>query len=55
MMINELLDHIKHNGVAGTGIFVELCAAPDKVPFYEKLGFDYDEDKCMKMMCRAVK
>lgn len=20
--------------------FVELCAMPDKIPFYEKLGFD---------------
>ena len=55
MMINELLDFIKHNGIDGTGIFVELCAAPDKVPFYEKLGFDYNDARRMKMMCAAEK
>ena len=55
MMINELLDFIKRNGVSGTGIFVELCAAPDKVPFYEKLGFDHNDAIRMKMMCVAEK
>ena len=55
MMINELLDFIKHNGIDSTGIFVELCAAPDKVPFYEKLGFDYNDARRMKMMCAAEK
>ena len=55
MMINELLDFVKHNGIDGTDIFVELCAAPDKVPFYEKLGFDYNDARRMKMMCTAEK
>ena len=36
LLINELLDFIKSNGISGTQIFVELCAMPDKIPFYEK-------------------
>ncbi len=35
LLINELLKFIKENGVSNTEIFVELCAVPDKVPFYE--------------------
>ena len=31
----------------------ELCAAPENVPFYEKLGFDWDEAKRMKRMYRV--
>ncbi len=38
-LINELMKFIRENGVSGTDIFVELCAMPDKIPFYEKLGF----------------
>ncbi len=53
LLINELLDFVKKNGVSGTDIFVELCAVPDKVPFYEKLGFDFNDAKRLKMMCRA--
>ncbi len=43
MLINELMKFVNDNGVKGTAIFVELCAAPDKIPFYEKLGFDSNE------------
>ena len=53
LLINELLDFVKKNGISGTDIFVELCAVPDKVPFYEKLGFDFNDAKRLKMMCRA--
>ena len=53
LLINELLDFVKKNGVSGTDRFVELCAVPDKVPFYEKLGFDFNDAKRLKMMCRA--
>lgn len=53
LLINELLDFVKKNGVSGTDIFVELCAVPDKVPFYEKLGFDFNDAKRLKMMCSA--
>ncbi len=53
LLINELLDFVKENGISSTDIFVELCAVPDKVPFYEKLGFDFNDAKRLKMMCRA--
>ncbi|MBQ3918173.1 MAG: GNAT family N-acetyltransferase [Oscillospiraceae bacterium] len=43
MMIDELLAFIKENGVRGTDIAVELCAMPDKIPFYEKFGFAANE------------
>ena len=53
LLINELLKFIRENGVSGTDIFVELCAVPDKVPFYEKFGFDANDGKRLKMMCRV--
>ena len=49
MLINELLKFVNDNGVSGTDIFVELCAVPDKIPFYEKFGFDSNEAKRLKM------
>lgn len=42
-LINEILSFAGENGVSGTDIFVELCAVPDKIPFYEKLGFKSNE------------
>ena len=50
MLINELLSFINDNGIKVTHIFVELCAEPDKIPFYEKFGFDSNEAQRMKMM-----
>ena len=50
ILISELLKFVNDNGVNGTGIFVELCAEPDKTPFYEKFGFDSNEAKRLKMM-----
>ena len=50
MLIDELLHFIQAHGVPGTAIFVELCAAPDKMPFYEKFGFDHNEAQRLKMM-----
>ena len=26
---------VNDNGINGTGVFVELCAMPDKMPFYQ--------------------
>jgi len=43
MMINELLKFADKNGINGTGIYIELCAMPDKMPFYQKLGFSSNE------------
>ena len=50
LLINEPLKFVNDNGIRGTGIFVELCAMPDKMPFYEKLGFDTNEAQRLKMM-----
>lgn len=50
MLIDELLGFINDHGVRGTDIFVELCAMPDKMPFYEKFGFDTNEAQRMKIM-----
>lgn len=51
MLIEELKKFIQENGIKGTGVFVELCAAPDKIPFYEKFGFSANEAQRLKMMC----
>ncbi len=53
MLIGELLKFVNDNSVKGTGVFVELCAVPDKIPFYEKLGFDSNEAQRLKMMYEA--
>ena len=53
LLINELLKFVNNNGISGTGIFVELCAMPDKMPFYEKFGFEANEAQRLKMMSRV--
>ena len=53
MLIDELLNFIKGNGVSGTDIFVELCAMPDKIPFYEKFGFSANEAQRLRKMYRV--
>lgn len=53
MLIDELLTFVHDHGIKGTEIFVELCAMPDKMPFYEKLGFDTNEAQRLKMMYRV--
>ena len=50
MLINELLEFVNSNGIRDTSIFVELCAMPDKIPFYEIFGFDTNEAQRLKMM-----
>lgn len=52
MLITELLKFINDNGVSGTEIFVELCAMPDKIPFYEKFGFDSNEAQRLKLFIK---
>jgi ribosomal protein S18 acetylase RimI-like enzyme len=52
-MISELLKFINDNGVPGTEIFVELCAMPDKIPFYEKFGFSANEAQRLRIMHRV--
>lgn len=53
MLIDELLKYINDNGVQGTEIFVELCAMPDKIPFYERFGFSANEAQRLKIMHRV--
>ena len=50
LLINELLNFIKSNGISDTEIFVELCAMPDKIPFYEKFGFSANEAQRLRIM-----
>lgn len=52
-LINELMKFIRENGVVGTNIFVELCAMPDKIPFYERFGFSANEAQRLRLFCRA--
>lgn len=54
MLINELLKFINDNGVKGTDVFVELCAVPDKIPFYEKFGFEANEAQRLKIFQHIV-
>lgn len=53
LLINELLGFIAKNGIPGTEIFVELCAMPDKIPFYEKFGFSANEAQRLRMMLKV--
>ena len=53
MLINVLLQFINDNGIPGTEIFVELCAMPDKIPFYEKFGFSANEAQRLRIMHRV--
>ncbi|MBQ8246071.1 MAG: GNAT family N-acetyltransferase [Lachnospiraceae bacterium] len=50
LLINELLKYINDNGIANTNIAVELCAMPDKIPFYQKFGFDSNEAQRLRIM-----
>ncbi|MGN0632928.1 MAG: hypothetical protein ACI4JW_03580 [Oscillospiraceae bacterium] len=54
MLIDELLNFINKNGVSGTDIFAELCAMPDKIPFYEKFGFAAIEAQRLRKMYRVL-
>ena len=50
LLIDELLKYVEEIGVSGTGICGELCAMPDKIPFYQKFGVDANEAQRLKMM-----
>ena len=53
MLMNELLGFIRSHGVPDTEIFTELCAMPDKIPFYEKFGFAANEAQRLRIMLRT--
>ena len=52
-LINEITRFVKENGVIDTEIFVGLCAVPDKMPFYEKLGFKSNQAQRMFLYQRV--
>ena len=53
LLINEILQFINDHGVEGTDIFVELCAMPDKIPFYGKFGFSANEAQRLRLFHRV--
>ena len=53
-MISEILKFINDHGIPGTDIFVELCAMPDKIPFYEKFGFSANEAQRLRKYLRVT-
>lgn len=53
LLMGEILQFINDHGVEGTDIFVELCAMPDKIPFYEKFGFSANEAQRLRI-CHRV-
>ena len=53
IVANEILQFINDHGVEGTEIFVELCAMPDKIPFYEKFGFSANEAQRLRLFHRV--
>lgn len=50
MLMDELIKYINNHGVKDTDIFVELCAMPDKIPFYERFGFSANEAQRLRIM-----
>ena len=50
LMIQELLAFIRQHGIRNTDIFTELCAMPDKIPFYEQFGFSANEAQRLRQM-----
>ena len=53
LLMTHLLRFIGEHGVPGTEIAVELCAMPDKMPFYAKHGFAANEAQRMRRMLCA--
>ena len=54
-MIREIFDFINARGIPGMDIFVELCAMPDKIPFYEKFGFSANEARRLRKYIRVTR
>lgn len=52
-MMEEIFQFINDHGIEGTEIFVELCAMPDKIPFYEQFGFAANEAQRLKKYYRV--
>ena len=53
LLIGELLSFVRRHGVPGTDIWIDLCAMPDKIPFYERFGFSANEAQRLKLFHRV--
>jgi len=53
LLVSELIGFVKRSGVPGTTISMELCAMPDKMPFYEKYGFFANEAQRLRQFVQA--
>ena len=49
LLVDELLKFVNDNGIKDAQISVELCAMPDKIPFYEKFGFSANEAQRLRV------
>jgi len=49
LLIDEILKFVDKNGVPGTEIFVELCAMPHVIPFYQQFGFEANEAQRLRL------
>lgn len=47
-------EFINEHGVPDTRISVELCAMPDKIPFYEKFSFSANEAQRLRIMYHVL-
>lgn len=50
ILLKEILSFIDSHGISGSYIAVELAALPDKIGFYEKLGFSSNNAKRLRLM-----
>lgn len=50
ILLKEILSFIDSHGISGSYIAVELAALPDKIGFYEKLGFSSNDAKRLRLM-----
>ncbi|MGN0812986.1 MAG: GNAT family N-acetyltransferase [Candidatus Coproplasma sp.] len=53
LLIDEIKNFVKSQGVKGTSVFIELCARPGKEEFYKKLGFENNDGQSMIISVKA--
>ncbi|MBQ8961837.1 MAG: GNAT family N-acetyltransferase [Ruminococcus sp.] len=53
ILMEELIGFVRSHGVPGTAVSAELCAMPDKMPFYAKFGFSANEAQRMRLFIKA--
>lgn len=53
LLMEEMIGFVKSHGVPGTAVSAELCAMPDKMPFYGQFGFAANEAQRMRLYITA--